>query len=257
MMALIGMRYMNAVTDGGTGRIEIEPDQIRVRLTCSRINCELEIIRLSGTEKTCCVGNCRTDENGRADVSIRGIHTCEDDAFMICTKENMILFDRTLEEDKAVRAFKKIKFEKEAQNERQPQPIKETDAQPTVEEGTQDEYAVYKRESAEIAADMLPALLWPAEWNTWKAYFDSVPQKTDGLSDSVNWKFVSVPALLNDRTIDCILGRYVQKDCVNALCVIVDERHGPPQSYLPGFQYKKSPDGRGWWFRLERAHKNA
>lgn len=251
-MALIGMRYLNAISGDGTGRIEIGTDHIRVRLNGGWTRCELDIIRISGSERIDRTDSCKTDENGRADVTIQGIYTCEDDVYMICTKEKLILYDRTLTEEKAIRMFRKTKREYNEGSKKMELPIKDTIAQTPGNKAVQNETVHFKCESSETVADMLPELAWPAEWNMWKAHFHLPPKRIDWLSDALNWKFVAAEASMNDQTVDCILGRHAEKDAVDGLCVIVSERHIPAQSYLPGFQYKKSPDGRGWWIRLEK-----
>lgn len=256
-MALIGMRYLNAVADGDTGRIDIGRDHILVRVNSRCADCDMRILRIDESGNVRCVGNFRTGSDGRAEAYVSGVCTCDTDVYMISTKENVLLYDRSVEENLAADAFRKLQSKERVKSDSVQEKQKDNEHAKTVEDKAVPQLTEQKQIPIQDAVDLLPDPEWPVEWEHWKAYFESPPQEIFLLPEPLGWKCVSAPARLAKREAACVLGRHGHGDAVDAMCIIVDGQYIPAQGYLPGFQYKKSPDGRGWWIRLEQKHKNA
>lgn len=248
---MLSMRYFYSSDGRAAGCIKTDEDHALIKANGLMTNKSYKLWTIRQNSVVFAATH-HADKHGNCEIDIASEVFSVDNLYLIASGTQIVLCDRDLPIDKAREAV----WAHSAKAELKPlcTHIEQEDAKADESyqnRGEECPNITFAGHPGDTAHD-IPDVIWPKESTVIQRYFsveDAV--KMNLRSDEVyNWRFVKAKAASASFACDCILGRHMKRDHVDAYAVLIDPQFLPKGAYLPGFKYQKSPDGRGFWVRI-------
>lgn len=252
---LLSLKYLISEKSSATGRIEIDDHTLRFHASGLLPERKYILFVLSKNGQSVLQEELFSDCGGEIvyEAAFEGMHTMV--CFLSSDNFRCVLREETLENLRIYAVLYNAQSRTAHVTKNIPDSVEHTKVsfEPLRAEDPDYRNATNLRtQNASAPVDLLPDLQWPNKIGDFRMYFNLSDAVSSPIPAGKYWQFVEAPSSADQLNMKLFLGKYCLKGKIRAFAKILEStKANSPHYEIPGFQYKKTPDGRSFWISIQ------